>query len=51
MNFFYLSSLASGTLLDNTIDATYISLIDKKSIKYIGIYNLYNICYIIIVLD
>ena len=39
MNFFYLSSLASGTLLGNTIDAAYALLVDRKSIRYMEIYN------------
>jgi hypothetical protein len=47
MNFFYLSSLASGTPLNNIIDATCTSLIDKKSIKYIEIYDLHGVHYII----
>jgi hypothetical protein len=47
MNFFYLFSLASGTLLGNAINTTCTSLIDRKSIKYMEIYNLHGVYCII----
>jgi len=51
MDFFYLSSLVSGTLLGNAIDAACALLVDRKSIRYIKIYDLYGVCHIIMVLD
>jgi hypothetical protein len=47
MNFFYLFSLASGTLLSNAIDTACTLLIDRKSIRYVEIYDLRGVCCVI----